>query len=229
MSEALLDSVDLPRQIVERSGQLIRRTSRAEAQAIWLTRQWRNRQEMTPATGVVTLGSGVPRVDVPVLMTTGATGVGKSQVVSELSRLLDEKGIEHSRLDWDTLTNGPIAGQPAFVVDALGSVWDVHRRAGAVRLLLAASLERREMLSGVSAIEGARVHAFCLIAPPQEITARLRYRGSGDPACRHRTRERLPSRLPVKRGERGCRQAGNLLRGWTGDSVAVPMPTARAR
>jgi diadenosine tetraphosphate (Ap4A) HIT family hydrolase len=122
----------------------------------------------------------VPRVDVPVILVTGATGVGKSQVVSELSRLLDQKGIEHTRLDWDTLTTGPVARQPVFVVEALASAWHVHRRAGAVRLLLAGSLERREMLSEVfTAIEGARVRAFCLIAPPQEIAARLRYRERG--------------------------------------------------
>lgn len=121
----------------------------------------------------------MPRVHVPVIFIRGATGVGKSQVVAELSRLLDQRGIEHSRLDWDTLTNG-IASHPASVTDVLASAWNVHRRAGAVRLLLAASLERREMLSDVStAIRGASVQAFCLIAPPQEIAARLRYRERG--------------------------------------------------
>jgi hypothetical protein len=31
--------------------------------------------------------------DVPVILVTGATGVGKSQVVQELSWLLDRKGV----------------------------------------------------------------------------------------------------------------------------------------
>ena len=120
-----------------------------------------------------------PVPTVPVMLVTGPTGVGKSQVVSELSRLLDHEGVGHSRLDWDTLTNG-IANQPAFVVQALASIWDVHRRAGATRLLLAASLERTEMLRDISdAIDGARIRSFCLMAPPEEVAARLRYRERG--------------------------------------------------
>jgi adenylylsulfate kinase-like enzyme len=116
---------------------------------------------------------------VPVMLVTGPTGVGKSQVVAELSRMLDQAGVRHSRLDWDTLTNG-IAKQPAFVVEALASIWDVHRRARATRLLLAASLERTEMLRDISAaIDGARIRAFCLTAPPEEVAARLRYRERG--------------------------------------------------
>ena len=116
---------------------------------------------------------------VPLILVTGPTGIGKSQVVAELSRMLDRDGVRHSRLDWDTLTNG-IAMQPAFVVEVLASVWDVHRRAGATRLLLAASLERVDMLRDIStAIDGARVRAFCLMAPPEEVAARLRYRERG--------------------------------------------------
>ena len=115
----------------------------------------------------------------PLILVTGPTGVGKSQVVAELSRILDRDGVRHSRLDWDTLTNG-IAMQPAFVVEVLASVWDVHRRAGATRLLLAASLERVEMLRDIStAIDGARIRSFCLKAPPEEVAARLRYRERG--------------------------------------------------
>lgn len=117
---------------------------------------------------------------VPVLLVTGATGVGKSQTVAELSRLLDDCSVDHARLDWDTLIMGPVSRDEALIADALASAWRVHRRAGATRLLLAASLERKRMLSDIGlAVPGANLRAFRLVAPVSDIADRLRYRERG--------------------------------------------------
>jgi hypothetical protein len=94
--------------------------------------------------------------------------------------------VEHARLDWDTLTNSTPPMSHANAMAALAGAWDQHQRAGAHRLVLAASLERREMFDDIPrAIPGAQIEAFCLVASERELARRLRRREMGGSGVRY--------------------------------------------
>jgi hypothetical protein len=118
-------------------------------------------------------------VDVPVLVITGAVGVGKTTVSYEVRLQLRDAGVScvliddefalfHPRPDHD-----PTGRQTS--TRALASLWSVYREVGMERLLLASVLESSADLDRIrEAVPGAQAQVFLLTAPVSTLAERIR-------------------------------------------------------
>ncbi|MGE5592467.1 MAG: GrpB family protein [Betaproteobacteria bacterium] len=122
---------------------------------------------------------------VPVVVLSGAVGVGKTAVANEVSDLLSCAGVPHAFVDFDALTQCyPRSPGDAFG-DAVGlanlaHVWRNARSCGARCLVVARVVESREELDGVrDAVPGADIAVVRLAASPSVLAERVRMRERG--------------------------------------------------
>jgi gluconate kinase len=121
-------------------------------------------------------------VAVPVLLLTGAVGVGKSTIGAEVSRLLGDAEAAHAYVDlavigrgWPTPADDP--WNERLIHANLACIWSNFAAAGARRLVLCRVLEDRSLLRHVEeAVPGAEITVVQLHAPLATLNARIRTR-----------------------------------------------------
>jgi hypothetical protein len=112
---------------------------------------------------------------VPVLLITGAVGVGKTTVTDEASWLLGQAGIPHAMADlaviggcWPTPSDDK--WNEELIHRNLACMWVNFQRAGAGRLLLCRVLEARSLLTRTTeAVPGAVITVVRLRAPLEAV------------------------------------------------------------
>ena len=122
------------------------------------------------------------RSSVPVLLITGAVGVGKTRTASAVSGLLAEKGILHACLDLPQISKAfperrddPWNEQLAR--HNLACMWLNFRAVGVERLIVTRVLESRSLIRHLTdAVPGAEVVVVRLRAPLAVVQARIRER-----------------------------------------------------
>jgi len=138
----------------------------------------------------------------PVLLFTGPTGVGKTTVAAESSRLLEEAGIPHAVVDlaviagcWPRPADDP--WNERLLHRNLACMWSNFRQAGATRLIVCRVLEDRSLLRHITdAVPGAQITVIRLTATLGELHARIRTREAGrDPQWYLDTAAYLASKL----------------------------------
>jgi adenylylsulfate kinase-like enzyme len=118
-------------------------------------------------------------VDVPVLVITGAVGVGKTTVSYEVRLQLRDAGVSCVLIDDEfALFHPRPADDPTgrqTSMRALASLWNVYRHAGMDRLVLASVLESSADLDRIrKAVPGADTQVFLLTAPLSALAERIR-------------------------------------------------------
>jgi predicted kinase len=122
---------------------------------------------------------------VPLLVVTGAVGVGKTTVAAEASELLAERDVPHAFVDMDCLTrfHPRPPGDPfgsGLALEGLRRLWRLWAGAGAARLIVAQVVEARTWLREFEeAIPGAAIVVVRLTAPVETIHERIRRRETG--------------------------------------------------
>jgi hypothetical protein len=118
-------------------------------------------------------------VEVPVLVITGAVGVGKTTVSYEVRLQLRDAGVSCVLIDDEFAlfhprpTEDPTGRQTS--TRALASLWNVYREVGIDRLLLASVLESSADLDRIrEAVPGADIQVFLLTAPLSTLAQRIR-------------------------------------------------------
>jgi adenylylsulfate kinase-like enzyme len=116
---------------------------------------------------------------VPVLVITGAVGVGKTTVSYEVRLQLRDAGVSCVLIDDEFAlfhprpTEDPTGRQTS--TRALASLWSVYREAGIERLLLASVLESSADLDRIrEAVPGADIQVFLLTASLSTLEQRIR-------------------------------------------------------
>jgi hypothetical protein len=118
-------------------------------------------------------------MEVPVMVITGAVGVGKTTVSYEVRLQLLDAGVSCVLIDDEfALFHPRRADDPTgkrTSTRALASLWNVYRQAGIERLLLASVLESSADLERIcEAVPGADIQVFLLVAPLSTIEQRIR-------------------------------------------------------
>lgn len=118
-------------------------------------------------------------MDVPVLVITGAVGVGKTTVSYEVRLQLRDAGVSCVLIDDEFAlfhphpTEDPTGRQTS--TRALASLWDIYRDVGVERLLLATVLESSSDLERIrKAVPEADIQVFLLTAPLSTVAQRIR-------------------------------------------------------
>lgn len=133
---------------------------------------------------------------VPTLLLTGPVGVGKTSVLYEASEILTSRGVHHSAIDVDAITQ--VHPRPAhdrfgqaLALRCLRALWDEHRAEGAERLLLARVVESWDGVAGFAeAVPGAAIIVVRLQAQPHELGRRVARREIGSALAWHVARAR---------------------------------------
>ena len=123
----------------------------------------------------------------PVLLITGAVGVGKTTTASAVSSLLSEEGILHACVDLPQISKAfperpddPWNEQLAH--RNLACMWRNFRAVGVERLIVTRVLEARSLIRRVAdAVPGAEVVVVRLRAPLPVVQARIRERDRDHP------------------------------------------------
>ncbi len=119
---------------------------------------------------------------VPVLVLSGAVGVGKSTIGRCLARQLRDADISHALIDHEWLAySWPVPPDDAWnervAAQNLAGVWSNFRAAGAERLIFCRVLEARSLLRHLAAaVPGAAATVVQLRAPLELVRQRLRGR-----------------------------------------------------
>jgi adenylylsulfate kinase len=126
------------------------------------------------------------------LLLVGAMGSGKTTVMLELGRVLDERGEPHALLDLDWLSWVALPAEAAvsvhdILVANLASAAATFRQAGVGRLILARHVTRAEELDAIHAAIGHDVELAIvrLDAPAALLESRLRARDTGSELDQH--------------------------------------------
>src|SRR5258708_31282558 len=107
----------------------------------------------------------------PILLVTGPVGVGKTAVLHEAGRLLEEADIPHARVVLEEIARSwPVPADDEWhermAYRNLASLWSNFAEGGAERLLLERVLEQRSQLRRLEAtIPGAAITVVRLRAP----------------------------------------------------------------
>ena len=121
--------------------------------------------------------------DIPVLVVSGSTGVGKSTLLAAIHEVLAARDVPHGCIDADALSYAwPMRGafNRVTMLENVGAVWANFQRAGAACLVFAGVIEYAsdlEDLRGV--IPGARMTVCQLVASEAIRRARLQTREIG--------------------------------------------------
>jgi adenylylsulfate kinase len=119
---------------------------------------------------------------VPVLVLSGAVGVGKSTIGRCVARQLRNADISHALIDHEWLAySWPVPPDDPWnervAAQNLANVWSNFRATGAERLIFCRVLEARSLLRHVAAaVPGAAVTVVQLRAPLDRVRQRLRGR-----------------------------------------------------
>ena len=123
-----------------------------------------------------------PSMNVPVLVLTGAVGVGKTTVATAAGQILRERDVAHAVVDLPSIGNSwprpdDDPWNEALIRRNLACVWDNFRTAGARRLIVARVLEARSLLRHVeTAVAGAEIYVVRLRATLSTVEQRIRRR-----------------------------------------------------
>lgn len=134
----------------------------------------------------------------PVLLLTGAVGVGKSTVSYEVRLRLAQADVRHVLIDDEfTLFHPHPIDDPSgerVRGRALRALWAVYEEAGMDRLVLSRVIESDDDLEHIrDAIPDADVQVFWLVAPFETLTERIRSKGvpTAENWCLNRAAELL--------------------------------------
>jgi dephospho-CoA kinase len=122
---------------------------------------------------------------VPALFLTGAPGSGKTALAHEISELLWQIDEPHAVIDLDELGRGVIPGGSddfnlTLTIDNMKAVWENFRATGVRRLVLARVVRTHEELQRLcAAIPECEVNVWRVLAPEEEIAARITRREAG--------------------------------------------------
>ena len=126
------------------------------------------------------------------LLLVGPMGSGKTTVMLELGRLLDERGEPHALVDldwlaWVALPAGAAVSVHDVLAANLASAAVTFRRAGVARLILARHVTRAEELDAIRAAigHGVELAVVRLDAPAALLESRLRARDTGSELEQH--------------------------------------------
>ncbi len=134
--------------------------------------------------------------EVPVIIITGPTGVGKSTTAEALAGLFEEAHIAHWVMDVDRLTDvAPHAPGDRFrkgiVYAGLGQLWPVMRSAGTRLVILPRVVESAEEAWHLGrSIPGGSPWVVRLTALPATLERRISQRESGESRDWHQARAR---------------------------------------
>ena len=123
----------------------------------------------------------------PVLLVTGAVGVGKTRTASAVSGLLAEKGILNACVDLPQISNAFPERQDdpwneKLAHRNLACMWVNFRAVGVERLIVTRVLESRSLVRHLKdAVPGAEVVVVRLRAPLSVVQARIRERNRDHP------------------------------------------------
>lgn len=128
------------------------------------------------------------------LLISGPVGVGKSTVAHELSSLLEAKGVPHSCVDLDALTqtyprdpSDPYG--TALALENLAAVWANGQRRGARNLVVPRVIEARAEALAIARAVGLPDPVVCrLTASDEALLARVRHREVGSDLDWHEKR-----------------------------------------
>ena len=124
-------------------------------------------------------------MSIPTLVVTGPVGVGKTSAATEVSVVLEERGVRHALIDVDALTQTfpRPADDPfhsAMALRNLGVIWDQASTAGARNLVLPWVISDRTQLIGIeAAVPGASLTVVRLEADLPTLGSRLALREQG--------------------------------------------------
>jgi predicted kinase len=118
---------------------------------------------------------------VPVMLISGAVGVGKTTVAYEVRLRLKDANVSHVFIDDEFALFHPHAADDPHGERvrnaALASLWEVYRNANVQRLILARAIADAETLVQVAAaIPEAEIDLYWLVAPLDVIEERIRRR-----------------------------------------------------
>ena len=119
------------------------------------------------------------------LLLVGTMGSGKTTVMLELGRVLDERGEPHALVDLDWLawvkpSPASALGVHDVLVANLAAAASTFRQAGIQRLVLARHLTRAHELAGIkAALAGVELSVVRLDAPAALLESRIRARDTG--------------------------------------------------
>lgn len=146
------------------------------------------------------LRGGVPPKDMPlteVIFIGGRSGVGKSTVAAEASRILAAHGVRHAVIEGDNLDQAypePWREGIALAEHNLTSMWAAYRALGYHRLLFTntVSIAQVEALSAALAAAGGEVRAHTVLLTSTDAAAaeRLARREWGTSVDEHIARSR---------------------------------------
>jgi hypothetical protein len=118
---------------------------------------------------------------VPVLVISGTVGVGKTTVSYETRLQLRDAGVSHVLIDDEfglfhpRLPDDPDGTRLSTL--ALAALWAVYRNAGFDRLVLASIVEApADLVRIATAVPGAEIQVFQLVAPFATVAERIRGR-----------------------------------------------------
>jgi cytosine/adenosine deaminase-related metal-dependent hydrolase len=136
------------------------------------------------------------------LLLVGTVGSGKTTVLLEIGRRLEDRGEPYALVDLDWLAwVAPAHGSPLTVHDVLvanlaGAV-ETFRTAGVTRLALARDVTTRSELEAIrAALGGARLTIVRLDAPPPVLERRVRGRDTGADLAEHLAEIRVAAAAP---------------------------------
>jgi len=111
------------------------------------------------------------------LVLIGAPGAGKSAVLDAIGTRLEAEGVEHGAIESEELARGFPVLANALLIEQLGAVLAVQRRAGRRLFMLAFTAESAAELREVRAVAAAEeAMVVCLRASAEVLAARLRER-----------------------------------------------------
>ncbi len=122
---------------------------------------------------------------VPTVLLTGAPGVGKTAVASEMGELLLRAGVRHAVIDLDALSHAtPPCPDGTFnsplVARNLAAIWPNYRDHGVDRLVLARIIGgKEEVIAYRSAVPEADMTICRIVAPAATVADRLVARETG--------------------------------------------------
>ncbi len=122
---------------------------------------------------------------VPTVLLTGAPGVGKTAVASEMGELLLRAGVRHTVIDLDALGHAsPPCPDGTFnsplVARNLAAMWPNYRDHGVDRLVLARIIGGKEEVTAYgSAVPEAEMTICRIVAPAATVADRLIARETG--------------------------------------------------
>ena len=112
------------------------------------------------------------------MVITGAVGVGKTTVAYEVRLRLKAADVSHVLIDDEFGLFHPYSSDDPdgerLRIDALGSLWQVYRKARVERLILARVISDSATLDKIAtAIPGAEIDLYWLVAPMPVIEQRI--------------------------------------------------------